>query len=344
MRAWLLDESPGEYRLAEVEEPRAGPGEVRVRVEASSLNHMDLWLARGLPRPELPHVPGADAAGTIESIGSSGGEAGPAWPAVGAQLAAGDRVVVNPAISCRRCQVCLSGQSPYCAAFEIMGEHRAGAHAEMVVVPLENVVPLPEGLTMAQAAAYPLAFLTAWRMLRRARLAAGETLLVVGVGGGVSSAALVLGVAMGATVYATSRDETKRRRAIELGARAAFDSGGDFPVQADVVVENVGPATFARSLKALAKGGRLVTCGATSGPKVDISLPRLFFKQHEIIGSTMGSYSEFEAVTRVVAAGLPVIIDDTYPFASFPEALERLERGDQLGKIVLDHGGAAAAV
>src|SRR5262249_50677922 len=151
-----------------------------------------------------------------------------------------------------------------------------------------------------ECAAYPLVTLTAWRMLKRARLQAGETLLVVGVGGGVSAMGLVLGVHMGARVFATSRDAEKRARAIALGAEDAFDSNEDWPVKADVVLENVGPATWARSLKALSMGGRLVTCGGTSGQKVELSLPRLFFLQHEIIGSTMGSYREFDEVTGMV--------------------------------------------
>jgi NADPH:quinone reductase-like Zn-dependent oxidoreductase len=328
METWILDESPGGYRFGAIDAPEPAPDEVRVRVVASALNHMDLWVTKGLPKPPVPHVPGADGAGVIEAVGTDV-----------TSVAVGDEVVLNPAVSCRRCAICLSGESPLCRSFQILGEHRWGAHGELVVVPAANVVPKPPALTWAEAAAYPLCFLTAWRMLRRARLTAGETLLVVGVGGGVSSAGLVLGAAMGARVLATSRDEAKRRRAIELGAADAFDSSHDFPVLADVVFENVGAATWDRSLRALAPGGRLVTCGGTAGSKVEISLPRLFFKQHEIIGSTMGSYAEFDAVTRVVAgAGVPIVIDEAFEgLDAFPAALERLERGDQLGKLVLLH-------
>src|SRR5207253_6095330 len=160
---------------------------------------------------------------------------------------------------------------------------------------------------------------------KRARLTASETMLVVGVGGGVSTAGLVLGIAAGATVYATSRDAAKRRGAIELGAADAFDSNEPWPVQADVVFENVGAATWDNSIRALKPGGRLVTCGGTAGSTVEISLPRLFFKQHEIIGSTMGSYAEFDAVLRMVGAGVPVPIDEVFEgLESFPAALERL--------------------
>ncbi len=328
MQSWILEESPGAYRFGTIDVPDPGPGEVRVRVVASALNHMDLWVTRGLPKPPLPHVPGADGAGVVEAVG----------PEVDT-CAVGDEVVVNPAVSCRRCPTCLAGESPLCRAFQILGEHRWGAHGELVVVPAANVVAKPPNLGWAEAAAYPLAYLTAWRMLRRARLSAAETMLVVGVGGGVSSAGLVLGRAMGALVYATSRDEAKRRWAVGLGAADAFDSGEEFPIKADVVFENVGAATWDRSLRALAPGGRLVTCGGTAGSKVEISLPRLFFKQHEIIGSTMGSYAEFDAVTRLVADSVvPVLVDEVFEgLDRFPAALERLEVGDQLGKLVLLH-------
>jgi len=327
VKSWILDESPGDYRFGTIDLPDPDPGQVAVRVVASALNHMDLWVTRGMPRPHVPHVPGADAAGVVEAVGEAVED-----------VSVGDEVVVNPAVSCRSCPVCLSGESPLCADFGILGEHRWGAHAESVVVPAANVRPRPPGRSWEECAAYPLAYLTAWRMLRRARLRAGETLLVVGVGGGVSSAGLVLGAAMGARVVATSRDEAKRARALELGADEALDSNQDFGVRADVVFENVGAATWDRSLRALAPGGRLVTCGGTAGSKVEISLPRLFFKQHEIIGSTMGSYAEFDQVTALVAQGLPVVVDEVVDgLGSFPEALERLQAGAQLGKIVIRH-------
>ena len=174
-------------------------------------------------------------------------------------------------------------------------------------------------------------------MLRRSRLRAGESVLIVGIGGGVSAAALSLARRMGAIAYATSRDEDKRRRAIESGAADAFDSSGDWPVRVDVVIESVGPATWERSIKALAPGGRLVVCGGTSGQTVELSLPRLFFKQIEIIGSTMGGYGEFADVTRFVAQGLPVAVDEEFALDDYPKALARLESGAQLGKIVLRH-------
>jgi NADPH:quinone reductase-like Zn-dependent oxidoreductase len=327
VRAWILDESPGSYREGEVDDPLAGPGDVRVRPVASALNHMDLWLTQGLPRPPLPHVPGCDVAGVVESVGAEIDHVAP-----------GDEVVVNPAVSPLDAVVTYGIDSPLGAGFQIVGEHRWGGHADLVVVPGRNVLARPPGRTWEECAAYPLATLTAWRMLRRARLTAGESVLIVGIGGGVGAAALALAQRSGATVYATSRDEAKRRRAVAAGAADAFDSDADWPVTVDVVVESVGPATWDRSVRALRPGGRLVVCGGTSGPKVELNLPRLFFKQIEIIGSTMGSYPEFDQVTRLVATGLPVQVDEVFDRADYPAALERLGRGDQLGKVVVRHG------
>jgi len=327
MRAWILDESPGTYREGEIADPPVGPGDVAVRPVATALNHMDLWLTRGLPKPHLPHVPGCDVAGVVVEVGSE---------VTG--VAPGDEVVVNPAVSPVEAIVAQGIDSPLAPGFQILGEQRWGGHADRVVVPARNIVPRPAGREWEECAAYPLATLTAWRMLRRARLGVGETVLIVGIGGGVSTAALGLALRLGATVYATSRDEAKRRRAVSLGAADAFDSEADWPVVADVVVESVGPATWDRSVRALRPGGRLVVCGATSGPKVELNLPRLFFKQIEVIGSTMGSYPEFDQVTRLVGLGLPIQVDEVFARADYPQALERLERGEQLGKVVLRHG------
>jgi NADPH:quinone reductase-like Zn-dependent oxidoreductase len=326
VRAWILDESPGSYHEGDLDDPSAGSGEVRVRPVASALNHMDLWVTRGMPRPPLPHVPGCDVAGVVESVGADV-----------TQVAPGDEVVVNPAVSPLDAVVAHGIDSPLGAGFQIVGEHRWGGHADLLVVPERNVVPRPAGRSWEECAAYPLATLTAWRMLRRARVAAGESVLIVGVGGGVSAAALALARRMGATVYVTSRDEAKRRRSLDAGAADAFDSEGAWPVKVDVVVESVGPATWDRSVSALRPGGRLVVCGGTSGPKVELNLPRLFFKQIEIIGSTMGSYPEFDQVTHLVEADLPVQVDEVFDRGHYPAALERLRRGEQLGKVVLRH-------
>lgn len=330
MQAWILDESPGTYRLGEIEAPEPGRDEIRIRPVASALNHMDLWLTRGRPRPRLPHIPGCDVAGIVDALGPGAEAAG---------FAPGDEVVVNPAVSTLEAVVHLAGDAPVGRGFQIVGEQRWGGHADVIVVPARNVVAKPAGRSWEECAAYPLATLTAWRMLRRARLVAGETVLVVGIGGGVSMAALALAVRAGAEVWVTSREPAKIDQAMALGAAGGFDSASAeaWPIRADVVVESVGPATWERSVAALVPGGRLVVCGGTSGQKVEVDLPKLFFRQIEIIGSTMGSYPEFDQVTRLVAQGLPVAVDAVFDRADYPAALARLESGAQLGKVVLRH-------
>lgn len=326
MDAWILDESPGTYRFGEIADPPVGPGDVRVRPVASALNHMDLWVTKAKPRPDLPHVPGCDVAGVIESVGS--GVDG--W-------AAGDQVVINPAVSPLDMVVAHGDDAPMYPGLQIVGEQRWGGHGGLVSVPARNVVARPPARSWAECAAFGLATLTAYRMLRRARLVAGERVLIVGIGGGVSMAALALARQMGAVVYGTSRDETKRRSAVAAGAADAFGSDEDWPVKVDVVVESVGPATWDRSMRALRPGGRLVVCGGTSGPVVELNLPRLFFKQYELIGSTMGGYGEYATVVDLVGQGLPVAVDEEFALADYPAALARLDAGDQLGKIVLHH-------
>jgi len=326
MDAWILDESPGTYRWGSIDTPEPGYGEVRVRPVTSALNHMDLWLTRGRPKPHLPHVPGCDVAGVVEAVGE------------GVDVEVGAEVVVNPAVSTLDAVVHLGNDAPVARGFQIVGEQRWGGHGEGLVVPARNVVPRPAGRSWEECAAYPLATLTAYRMLRRARLAAGETVLIVGIGGGVSMAALALALRMGAVVHVTSREQAKIDRAIELGAVAGHDSSAErWPVEAHVVVESVGPATWEASVRSLVPGGRLVVCGGTSGQKVEVDLPRLFFKQFEIIGSTMGSYEEFDAVTRLVDQGLPVAVDEVFDLGDYPAALERLRSGEHMGKVVLRH-------
>jgi zinc-binding alcohol dehydrogenase/oxidoreductase len=325
--AWILDDSPGAYRWGAIEPPPLAGDDVRIRVVASALNHMDLWVTRAMPKPPLPHVPGCDVAGVVEEVGRDV-----------AHIAPGDEVVVNPGVSPVADIVALGNDSPMGAGFKIYGEHCWGGHATHAVAPARNVVPRPSSRSWEECAAYPLAWLTAYRMLRRARVAAGQTVLVVGIGSGVSCAALSLARHMGAEVAVTSRSAAKRDEALTMGACAAFDSGADrWPVEADVVVESVGPATWDRSVRALRAGGRLVVCGGTSGADVQIGLPRLFFKQYEIIGSTMGSYQEFAEVTQLVEQGVDVKVDRVYPLEDYPMALERLEHGEQLGKLVLTH-------
>lgn len=328
MDAWLLDEAPGDYRWGSVPDPEPAAGEVRVRVVASALNHMDHWLTQGRPRPPaFPHVPGCDAAGVVDGVGD--GVDG--W-------AEGDEVVVNPTVCSVEAVARHGVDAPAARGMLLVGENRWGAHGTHVVVPARNLVPRPAGRSWAECAAYPVAYSTAWRMLRRARLRAGETLLVVGAGGGVSQALLALGLAAGARVVVTSRDPEKREAALARGAAEALDSGAErWEVEADVVAESVGASTWDRSVASLVPAGRLVVCGATSGGRVELALPRLWFKQIEVIGSTMASYEEFAEVTRLVAQGLPVALDGEHELAAFPDALGRLRAGAQDGKLVLRH-------
>jgi len=327
MWGWHLNESPGEYQWGEVPTPEPGPGEVRIRVMASALNHIDLWLTRGMPRPRsFPHVSGSDVAGVIDSVGVGVIDWEP-----------GDEVVMEATVTSHEAILSLGIDNVIDPGMHLLGEHCWGGHAEYVVVPAWHPVRKPENRSWVECAAYPVAYVTAWRMLRKARVEAGMTVLVVGIGGGVATAVLHLAQYLGAKVHVTSRDEAKRRRALELGAVEAYDSAGRFPVQADVVIDSVGPATWESSIRALKNGGRYVTCGGTSGIEVPLLLPRVFFKHLEIIGVTTGSHQEFVRVTEIVEEGIPVLVDEVFPMAGYADAVRKLSKGDQLGKIVIDH-------
>ena len=326
MHAWILSEPLGTYAWAEIATPEPGPTDVRVRPVTSALNHMDIWVTKGLPQPVLPHVPGCDVAGVVEAVG-----------AMVDDVAIGDEVVCNPAVSPAKVVAEYGIDSPLGPGLQVLGENRWGGHAEAIVVPARNVVPRPAGRTWEECAAYPCTALTAWRMVRRARLTQADRILIVGFGSGVSTAATAMALAAGAEVHVTSTSPEKRRRALELGVAGAYASDEDWPVKVDVVFESVGPATWDRSTRALRPGGRLVVCGGTSGQDVTINLPKLFFKQWEIIGSTMGSYTEFAQVTDLMARGLPILVDEVFPLARYPEALARLADRGQIGKIVLRH-------
>jgi zinc-binding alcohol dehydrogenase/oxidoreductase len=327
MAAWFLDTCPGKYQWGRVGRPAMGPDDVEVEVVASALNHMDLWVAQGLPRPPLPHVPGCDVAGVVHRLGANVS----GW-------AAGDEVVINPALSPVDDVVRFGNDSPIGPGFAVFGEHVWGGHGEYAVVPARNLARRPPQISWEQSAAFPLTYLTAYRMMRRSRLRVGERTLIVGIGSGVSLAALSLALQAGAEVVVTSRSESKLRQALELGAAEAFNSAdASWPTHVDVIFDSVGPATWDKAIRTLRPGGRLVTCGGTSGPTVKMNLPRLFFKQHEIIGSSMGSYREFDELVALIGAGLHVAIDTVEPLEHYDEALRRLEEADQFGKIVLRH-------
>lgn len=326
MLAWHLTESPGQYEWGEVPTPVPGPGDVRVRVRASALNHMDLWLTSGLPRPpRFPHVPGNDVAGVVDAVGEGVTD----W-------VEGDEVVVNTALV-PASALARGVDSVLDPGMRILGEHCWGGHGEFCVVPGHNLERKPAGRSWAEVATYPVCGTTAWRLLRRARLQPGETVLVTGIGGGVATVAMILARHMGARVFVTSRDEAKRKRAVELGAEDAFESGEPYPITADVVVDSIGPATWDHAFRTLRNGGRMCICGGTSGRTVELNLPKLFFKQLDVIGASCGSQEEFRHVTELVADGMPVIVDEVVPLEEFPAALERLRTAAQLGKIVMEH-------
>src|SRR5450759_1384475 len=336
-RAAVYEEpiGPPGVRIRERPKTEAAPGAVAVAIRAASLNHLDLWLAHGAQRVTPPRVIAADGAGVVQSSGD------PAWRP-------GDEVVLFPTLCCWECEWCRAGQTVRCARFGILGEHSDGTACELIHIDARNVFRKPAGLSWPEAAAFPLTFLTAWRMLTtRAQLRADETVLVVGAGAGVAVAAIRIAKHLGARVLATSRSEAKRQRALELGAEAVFDSAGfSKPVRqatgdgVDVVFEHVGPATIEESLRSLAMGGRIVTCGSTSGVKAEITMPRLFFRQADLLGATLGIVSEFEAGLKAIDGGLPPVVDKIYPLDRVQDALTRVDNTEQFGKVVLSVSGA----
>ncbi|HYS72159.1 MAG TPA: zinc-binding dehydrogenase, partial [Thermoplasmata archaeon] len=284
MRAVAIQRHGGleALELVDLPKPEIGPDEVLVRVRACALNHLDLWVRGGLPGLKLtmPHVLGADVAGEVAAVGAA-----VSYPGVGT------RVAVNPMLTCGECEWCIRGEQALCPDFQILGEHINGGYAEYVKVPARNTVELPTDFEYTEAAAAPLVFQTAWRMLvTRARVRPGESVLVLGAGSGVSTAAIQIAKLAGCTVFATSRSAEKLRRAKEIGADVLIDTSEmDFDRAVweltakrgvDVVVDHIGPATFAKSLRALARGGRLVFCGATSGPEATFDLRRSFYRGH----------------------------------------------------------------
>jgi NADPH:quinone reductase-like Zn-dependent oxidoreductase len=322
---------PSGVRIRDLPRTRPDPGQVAVAMRFASLNHLDVWLVHGAQRVEPPRVICADGAGVVEE------SADPAWKP-------GDEVVIYPVSCCWECPACQAGQQVFCPRFGVVGEHTEGTACELFHAPGRNLYRKPAGLSWEEAAAFPLTFLTAWRMLTtRARLAAGETLLVVGAGAGVAVAAIAIGRHLGARVFATSRSEEKRRRAALLGAEATFDSTGFSRAVreaaggagVDVVFEHVGPATLDESTRSIRKGGRIVFCGSTSGVKAEINMPRLFFAHADLLGSTMGNAPEFEAVLAAIDRGMRPVVDSVYPLDDVQAALAHLDAADQFGKVVL---------
>lgn len=345
MKAVFFDRHGGNevLQFGDRPEPEPGPGEVRVAIRAAALNHLDLFVRNGIPDVPLPQIPGADGSGVVDLVG----------PGVEG-LAEGDRVLVQPGLYCNACEFCRAGEQSLCVTFQILGEHAPGTFAEKVVVPARNVFPAPARLSFEQAAAFPLVYQTAWRMLvGRAAIRAGETVLIHGAGGGVGGAVIDVALLSGARVFATTSGEEKSRRLREAGAEVVLDHAKEDVAKSirtitgkrgvDIVVDCVGEKTWATSLKAVARGGRIVTCGATTGPNPKEEIRQIFWKGLSILGSTMANDREFRELVAAVGAGrLVPRIDRVYPFSRAAEAYRRMEEGEQNGKIVLVPDGDGA--
>jgi NADPH:quinone reductase-like Zn-dependent oxidoreductase len=323
----------------DVPDPEPGPGEVLVRVRACALNHLDVWIRRGWPslRLEMPHWTGADVAGEVAGLG----EEVTGWEV-------GQRVVVDPGITLREDEFTRRGEHSLSPGYAVLGEHLRGGQAEYVAVPANNLMSIPDGWDFYQAAAPLLVSLTAWRMLiHRAKLRPGESVLVIGAGGGVNSMAVQIAKLTGATVYALTSTERKMERAYELGADVVLNYREDPSWSktlykmtdrrgVDVIVDNVGQATLTQSMRAVARGGRIVIVGNTSGPQTEIDVRYIFGKQISIIGSTMGTHQDFQDVMALVWTGkLKAVVDRVMDLSEGRMAFEAIERGEQFGKIVL---------
>ncbi len=343
MYGWIVREHGGLEALewdAALPTPEPGPGEVRLKVRAAGLNHLDVWVRRGVPGPPIPQpqIPCSELAGTVEAAG----------PGV-APLDPETRYLVNPGFSCGACPACDAGQHQLCRSYGIFGETTHGGAAEFVVVPRENLLEVPRGLSWAEAASFPLAFLTAWHMVvGRAQVRPGQTVLVQAAGSGVSSAAIQICVLLGARVFATAGSPEKRAFARSLGASEVIDyKTEDVPRRirdlvgragVDVIVDHVGTDTWETDLRILGWGGTLVTCGATTGADARLDLRGLFFKAWSILGSTMGNRSEMRSVVQLFDQGrLRPMVHAALPLSEIREAHRMLEAREVLGKVVLLH-------
>ena len=319
---------PEVLRFEDAPDPQPAAGRAIVRVRACALNHLDLWERRGLDRVKLPlpHISGADVAGEV--------------------LETGQRVMLQPGLRCGACAPCRRGDDNQCVHYDVLGLRSDGGYAELIAVPLENLIPIPATLDFITAAAFPLTFLTAWHMLvTRGRLREGDVVLVLAGGSGVGQAAIQLARHFGARVFATSAPE-KAQRTRALGAEQVFDHYSvDFSKEvrrltdgrgADIVVEHVGEATWDRSVRALATGGRLVTCGATTGFAASLDLRHLFARQLSLLGCYMGRFAELDSAAQLLFDGrVTPVIDEVFPLERAADAQRRLENKGQFGKVVL---------
>jgi NADPH:quinone reductase-like Zn-dependent oxidoreductase len=338
MRAAVFHEfgGPEVIRIEELPRPEPAAGEVLLTVRAAALNHLDLWVRRGLPiQTTMPHIGGSDIAGVVTGVGTN---VSPLWQNA--------RVVVDPSLSCGTCEWCQRGEVSLCVDYRIIGEHTQGGFAEFVCVPAANLYRIPEAFDFATAAAAPLPYLTAWRALTtRARLKAGESVLITGASGGVATAGIQIAKHHGARVYAvTTGDNVQRVR--DLGADVIYDREQvDYSREiwrdtakrgVDVILDSVGTPTWQSNLRCLARLGRIIVYGATAGPMAESDLRVIFWKQLEILGTTMSTPAEFRAVMDLVFSGkLQPVVDTVMRLDDAAQAHERLEQGKQFGKIVL---------
>lgn len=345
MKAVIFREHGGPEKLSyeDIPKPQIGPEEVLIRVRACALNHLDIWIRQGSPAypMPLPHVSGSDIAGEVEAVGAH-------VDAVRAEsVKVGDRVFVSPGVSCWRCNECLAGRDNFCRSYAVIGTMAHGGYAEYVKVPFRNVLPIPGNLTFEQAAAFPLVSVTAWHMLfSLAQLQIGETVLIMGAGSGVGSIAVQMAHLAGARVITTVGSEDKIPKAVLLGAHAVIDHSREKVAErvklltegrgVDVVIEHIGPEVWQQCLASLARGGRLITCGATTGAEVKLDLRYVYSRQFTIKGSYMGTRAELAKAAELVGQGkLKPVIDRTYPLGEARAAQEQLLSRKFFGKLVL---------
>jgi NADPH:quinone reductase-like Zn-dependent oxidoreductase len=340
MKAAAVTEFGGidKVNVIEIDKPMPGAGEVLIKVKSAGLNHLDIWVCRGRPgaRKSGPHIIGSDASGIVAEVGADV-----------KGISVGQEVIINPGLSCGICEHCGRGEQSECASFDIVGLGHQGAFAECVVVPAVNVFSKPEHLDFNEAAALPLAYVTAWRMLTtRAGLQAGQTVLIHGIGGGVALAALQFVKMAGAVAIITSSSDDKLKNAKKLGAdhiinyknKKVSDAVRDITSGrgVDIAFDTVGAATMPVNFEAVRRGGKIVICGVTTGPKVELNLQALYWNQLSIMGSTMGSNEDFFKMLKAIdAAKLKPVVDSVFPLTRVRDAMVKMETGKQFGKIVL---------
>ena len=341
MKAVILNkfDGPDSIQITDMPEPQITDDQVLLDVKAAALTHLDIWVTLGRHGPDVatPHIAGADAAGVVAAVGSRV-----------KNIAVGDEVLINPALSCGHCRFCNSGNHSLCLDFGIMGFSRPGTFAEKVAVPAVNLYPKPTHLDFPAAAALPLDHLTAWRMLvTRARILPGDTLLIHGIGGGAALAALQIASTIGARIIATSSSDDKLQKAKQMGAAHLINyrTSPDVAQNAldythgagvDIVFDSVGAATWSINEKVLRRGGTVVLCGVTSGPKTTVSLQRIYWNQLNVLGSTMGSHEDFRAMLAAVNTNhITPVIDSAFPLNHAPAAYQKMQTAQQFGKIIL---------